>query len=450
VPGLDEVLGGGLPEYSCAVIVGGPGAGKTTLAQQILFANTSSARPGLYVTGPGEPPSKLLRHQQSFRFFDFRKLNRDVHVFSLSQRSVEDDPASVVDAVAGEIADRQAAFVVLDLAGIVGSVALWRELIRYLLRSGTTSIVVADDDLVGKVITPALSMADTIIRLHASVDRRTVAVSKARGQAPQDGTHEFRLNSDGARVFPRWPTPISRKTRVYPLERLLSGIKGLDGVIGGGFPVGDSVLLEGPSGSGKSLMATHFIVEGGHQCEPGLVLLFDDRPDRFIARADDFDLELGRLIRNGLVDVLSFRGRDVGADELIYEIYRAVSNIGARRLVLDPVDALESTLGAHIAWDCLWRLLDGLTGAGVTVWLNSSPEAGRRSFRSLVDDVIALNESQLNVVKMRWSAHSTERHAYTVDERGVVLTQQETPVLAFPMEVNGNGAHAHAHANGFA
>ena len=71
VPGLDEILGGGLPEYSFNIIAGSPGGGKTTLAQQLVFAHASPERPALCFTVLGEPPLKMLRYQQQFDFFDF-------------------------------------------------------------------------------------------------------------------------------------------------------------------------------------------------------------------------------------------------------------------------------------------------------------------------------------------------------------------------------------------
>src|SRR5678816_2828622 len=89
VPGLNEVLGGGLPEYSFNLIAGAPGAGKTTLAHQIMFALARPDRPALYFTVLGEPPLKMLRYQQQFGFFDAAKINESVRFVSLS-----DDVAS--------------------------------------------------------------------------------------------------------------------------------------------------------------------------------------------------------------------------------------------------------------------------------------------------------------------------------------------------------------------
>src|SRR5438046_9791802 len=70
VPGLDDVLGGGLPELSLNLVVGGPGSGKTTLAHQIMFANVTGSRGGLYFTIVGERPRQLLRYQKQYRLLD--------------------------------------------------------------------------------------------------------------------------------------------------------------------------------------------------------------------------------------------------------------------------------------------------------------------------------------------------------------------------------------------
>src|SRR3981081_2331407 len=79
VRGLDEVLGGGIPEYSFNLIAGAPGSGKTTLSQQIMFALATPQRPALHFTVGGEPALKMLRYQQRFTFFDKAKVGRSVH-----------------------------------------------------------------------------------------------------------------------------------------------------------------------------------------------------------------------------------------------------------------------------------------------------------------------------------------------------------------------------------
>ena len=86
VPGLDQVLGGSIPEYSFNLVAGEPGTGKTTLVQQILFANATPERPALYFTVLGEPTLKMLRYQQQFSFFDVEAVGTALRLVNLGCR----------------------------------------------------------------------------------------------------------------------------------------------------------------------------------------------------------------------------------------------------------------------------------------------------------------------------------------------------------------------------
>ena len=99
VPGLDEILGGGLPEFSFNIIAGAPGSGKTTLAHQIVFTNAMPERPALYFTILGEPAIKMLRYQQQYTFFDQTKLNNAVRFIKLSQVVLEKDLVAVLQEI---------------------------------------------------------------------------------------------------------------------------------------------------------------------------------------------------------------------------------------------------------------------------------------------------------------------------------------------------------------
>jgi circadian clock protein KaiC len=103
VPGLDEILGGGLPEFSFNIIAGAPGSGKTTLAHQIVFTNATPERPALYFTILGEPAIKMLRYQQQYTFFDQAKLNNAVRFINLSQVVLEKDLDAVLEEITKEV-----------------------------------------------------------------------------------------------------------------------------------------------------------------------------------------------------------------------------------------------------------------------------------------------------------------------------------------------------------
>src|SRR5436305_14710071 len=102
VPGLDDILGGGVPEFSFNIIAGAPGCGKTTMAHQFVFANATPERPALYFTVLGEPALKMLRYQQQFRFFDAAKLNTAVRFVNLSQVVLNKDLDAVLEEIVRE------------------------------------------------------------------------------------------------------------------------------------------------------------------------------------------------------------------------------------------------------------------------------------------------------------------------------------------------------------
>src|SRR5688572_2426528 len=114
VPGMDEILGGGLPEFSFNIIAGAPGGGKTTLAHQIMFANATRERPAIYFTVLGEPAIKMLRYQQQFEFFDQTKLNTAIRFINLSQVVLDNDLNAVLAAIVKEVEAVGPGIVVVD------------------------------------------------------------------------------------------------------------------------------------------------------------------------------------------------------------------------------------------------------------------------------------------------------------------------------------------------
>ncbi len=99
VRGLDDILGGGISEFSFNIICGTPGCGKTTLAHQIAFANGTPKNPALYFSVLGEPVLKMLRYQQQFSFFDESKLGNAVRFINLSNIALEKDLNAVLEEI---------------------------------------------------------------------------------------------------------------------------------------------------------------------------------------------------------------------------------------------------------------------------------------------------------------------------------------------------------------
>src|SRR5688572_26135857 len=114
VRGLDEIIGGGIPEFSFNIIAGAPGTGKTTLAQQIVFANATPQKPALYFTILGEPPLKMLRYQQQYSFFDPAKLNKAIRFINLSDAAFEKSLDGILELISREVQASNPSMVVVD------------------------------------------------------------------------------------------------------------------------------------------------------------------------------------------------------------------------------------------------------------------------------------------------------------------------------------------------
>jgi circadian clock protein KaiC len=291
IPGLDEVFGGGLPEYSFNIIAGGPGAGKTTLALQFLFANVSPECPAIYFTVLGEPTLKLLRHQQQFPYFDASRIGRDLQFVHLGAELESGDLEAVMKRIVSEVARVKPRFVVVDSFRAMARAAIAsgephieqfvQRLAVHLATWEVTSFLIGEHGD-SEANNPVFTVADGILWLSQAVDRNSVVrklqVVKVRGQASMPGLHTFRITEHGLQVFPRMcQAPLDSTPRVSG-ERLSTGIAGLDEMTEGGIPAGDVVLVAGPTGSGKTTFALQFALEGLRRGESVVVAGFEEYP----------------------------------------------------------------------------------------------------------------------------------------------------------------------------
>ncbi|MBC7456305.1 MAG: AAA family ATPase, partial [Massilia sp.] len=114
VPGLDNLLGGGIPEFSFNLIAGTPGSGKTTLAHQIMFALAGKNQRALFFSVLGEPALKMLRYQQQFRFYDINKVNESIRYVNLSADILDGDFDRILARVSDEVKKYTPSLVFVD------------------------------------------------------------------------------------------------------------------------------------------------------------------------------------------------------------------------------------------------------------------------------------------------------------------------------------------------
>lgn len=460
VPGLDVVLGGGLPEYSFNILAGPPGTGKTTLAHQIMFANATAERPALYFTVLGEPALKMLRYQQQFDFFEADKLKDAIKFVNLSRTVLEGDLDAVLAEIVREVEARRPAMVFVDSFRTVIRKAqagppLEMELQAFVQRlalqltSWEATTFLIGEYTEGEIRdNPVFTVADGLFWLSQNVERNSVVrklqIMKLRGQASVPGLHTFRISESGLQVFPRTYGMMGKHPKPPSTRRLGSGVSDLDSMLGGGYPEGDSVLIAGPSGTGKSVLAAQFIAEGLSQGESGIIVVFEERPKEYVSRAETFGLKLTEFEENGMLKMIYLRPLDLSVDETLHEVLTAVDQIGAKRVVIDSLMGFEMALAPAFRDDfreSLYRMIGSLTGIGVTVVstvetsesftdLTFSPHA----ISFLTDDILRLRyveiDSQLRkimvVVKMRGGDHSRDIRAYDIGPTGVIVGEKLT------------------------
>jgi circadian clock protein KaiC len=449
VPGLDEILSGGVPRLSFNVIVGPPGSGKTTLAMQILFKNATTTATGLFVSLVGEPPLKLLRYQQQFSFFDVSRVGTAVHFLNLAEAVAEQDLDNVLKRIVKEVERVRPGLVVIDsfrgfieylpsraaLEGFVHKLAV------YLTSWEVTSFLIGES---GQTDSDAavLTVADGILALNQDVERnsmvRKLQIIKLRGRPSMPGLHTVRITEAGMQVYPRMPTSASEMRRVSQI-RLSTGIHGLDEMMAGGIPAGDATIIAGPTGSGKTTFATLFIAEGLRCGESCVIIIFEERPETYATRAKTAGINLEEAIAAGKLKVIYLRPLDLSVDETFDAVAVAVKEMSATRVVVDSISGLEMALAPTFRQDfreSLYRLVNAVTGLGVTIVMTVEvvgPEQGLQftnfGVSFLTDHIIVQRYAELDgqlrkvvlVVKMRGSKHSRDFRTYEITQDGVVL-----------------------------
>ncbi len=451
VPGFDEILGGGLPEFSFNLIAGPPGCGKTTLAHQMMFALANPERPAIYFTVLGEPPIKMLRYQQQFDYFNSASINRLIRFINLSEDTLAGDLDVVLQRIVAEVQEHGAGLVFVDsfrsvtLASTTNAnphnnLQYFVQQLGMAMTSWQATTFLIGEYFVENDANPVFTVADGLIWLRQSVQRnsmvRKLEIMKMRGQPTLPGLHTFRISNAGIEVFAPAAVADSKHARngsTTSSARLQMGVPSLDQMLGGGLPRGYSLLVAGPSGSGKSILAAAFLAEGARCGEKGVIVAFEQRPNRSQNRV------VAELIQSGAVSLIDSRAPDLSIDEISHLLLKEIRRINATRVVIDSLSGFELALAPTFRDDfreSMARLVTALSSSGASVLMTSELEDRYTDLRFspygtafLTDAIIVQRyievESRLlrvlAVIKVRASEHSNELRAFTIDDQGIKI-----------------------------
>ncbi len=450
VPGLDDILSGGLRRGSCTLVEGVPGTGKTTVGLQYLHQGAEyDGEPGLAITFE-QFPDQMVQDAAQFGM-DFDELERlgmvrlvctspDVFLHQLSE------VGGLVDRM---VLEMKAKRLVIDSASHLAQISddprelrsLFYGMVSGLKRAGLTTIITKElESTVPDRVPFEEYLCDTVIRLDNQLigdfrRQRFVEVIKARGQDQRAGKHAFEITGEGAVAYPRYEAVSRPASEEREARRLLTGVKGLDEMLDGGLTTGTATLIAGSAGVGKTTLGLQFVCEGAARGETAAYISFEESPARLTELAEGIGLNLAGLVADGKVLIHHHAPTAVRFDELMLDLQREIVDKGVRRVVFDSLTDLRMAFSSTDAMrEAVYHLADMLDRHQVTSLLVTEvPELFGQTYVSsenlsiIVDGIVLMKylelESEIqraiSVLKMRGTNHDKGIWRYTINDQGI-------------------------------
>lgn len=455
IPGLDEILRGGLPAHQMVIIQGDPGAGKTTLAFQFLLDGVRRGEKTLYVTlsASARDLVRVARsHGWDIGAIDvYEQFRTEAAAETTVFRPSEIELAKTVQAILSAIDRRQPDRVVIDSLGEIRLLA--ESALRYrkqlltlkdFFRDREISALVLDDRTASSREAEVQGLAEGVIRLTLSAPtygntRRSLEVVKMRSVAFRGGCHDFAIEKGGIVVFPRLSAGQHLVSREEGVIR--SGVDGIDALIGGGLERGSATMIMGPAGVGKSSLAMQFAVSAAAGGDRVSFFIFEEHRTVFLKRAASLGFDVVAPIEAGHLSVQQIDPAEMSPGEFAYLVRTSVETHGSSVIIIDSLNGYFNSMPEeHYLTLHLHELLSYLTDAAVTTIVIVSQHGALGQVSSpvdvsyLADAVILLRyyESRgafgraISMLKKRTSAHEQTVREFRLTSEGVRVG----PVLA--------------------
>jgi circadian clock protein KaiC len=464
IEGFDEITNGGLPRGRTTLLEGGPGSGKTILALQTLVNGARfDNEPGIFVAFE-ESSERITANAAKFGW-DLLALQKK-NLFFLDAQVAPDlvqsgnfDLGGMLAALGSKAREIKAQRIVFDAIDVVlallrDPVAEQREIYRlhdWLLASKLTGIITSKaGDSGNATLRPQLGfmqfMVDCAIVLNhevvQGVSQRNLRVVKYRGTSFSENESPFLIGAGGLEVAGGLEMGHSKKPELpVSSERISSGVRRLDVMLGGGYYRGAGVLITGFPGTAKSTLSGAFAEAACRRGERTLFVSFDSDANEVVRNLASVNIRLGRYMKKGLLRLVSARAVTGSAEIHLMQIKNLAKEHGARCVIIDPVSALSKAGNEETAFSVAERLLDWTKDAGITLVCTSLlHEAGPNvegtplQISTIADTWIHLNylvnagerNRGLSIIKSRGTAHSNQVRELVLSHRGVTLADAYT------------------------
>lgn len=445
---FDAILGGGIPAQSVVVVAGAPGAGKTVLTLQLLFQAARDGKTCLYVTTLSEPAIKLIRYMQFFDFFDADLLDRRIILADLGA-AVRESPERTIRELSRLIQQHEPNMVAIDSFKAIADLmpdsrmarAFTYELATQTATWGATAFLLGEYGPDESVSRAEFAVADGVIQLASErrelTSLRELEVLKLRGMAYVSGRHFFDIDHRGFLVYPRVKSPDAPggPAPALPMARLSTGVAGLDALLGGGIPRLSNTVIEGATGTGKTLLSLQFLLAGAKSGERGALFTLEETPDQLRAVAANLGWDLLALERKGLLSICYSSPVELSTDRYLQVARDHVKTGCVTRAVFDSLTSMSLGVPSERRFkELVYAVGKHLRECGVTLvntieaeQLLGAPQLQGRGVSFIADNVIRLRyiekagrlDRGISVLKARGVKHHTDLRVVTIQRGGL-------------------------------